>query len=79
MLYAPGWNLAVNGEAKKAYQANYIFQGIDVSAPGIYFLKYTYRPYASMLLLSIPYVVAIMLLLAFMGSALLKSKSSTYK
>lgn len=79
MLYAPGWNLAVNGEAKKAYQANYIFQGIDVSAPGIYFLKYTYRPYASMLLLSIPYLVAIMLLLAFMGSALLNSKSSTYK
>jgi len=75
MLYAPGWNLTVNGQAEESYRANHIFQGIDVTAPGIYFLKYTYRPYAQMLLLSIPYVVAIMLLLAFMGSALLKSKS----
>lgn len=79
MLYAPGWNLTVNGEAKKAYQANYIFQGFDVTAPGIYFLKYTYRPYASMFLLSTPYIVSILLLLAFIVSGFLKSKSSTYK
>jgi hypothetical protein len=63
MLYAPGWRLLVNGVAQKPYQANYLFQGFDVSAAGKYQFQFTYRPYAQILLLGVPYIVLLVLML----------------
>ena len=63
MLYAPGWQLTVNGVTQKSYQANYLFQGFDVQTAGKYEFQFAYRPYFQMLLLSIPYLVLLVLML----------------
>jgi len=63
MLYAPGWHLLVNGVAQKQYQANYLFQGFDVSAAGKYQFQFIYRPYTEIFLLGVPYIVLLVLML----------------
>jgi len=75
MLYAPGWQLTVNGVPESSYRANYLFQGFDVRAPGKYEFQLSYRPYAYMLLLSTPYLVLLLLMLWVMPGILRKKKS----
>ena len=75
MLYAPGWQLTVNGVPEISYRANYLFQGFDVRAPGKYEFQLSYRPYAYMLLLSTPYLVLLFLMLWAIPRMLRKKKS----
>lgn len=75
MLYAPGWQLKVNGVTQKPYQANYLFQGFDVQTAGKYEFQFAYRPYIQMLLLSIPYLVLLVLML---GAVLMMRTKKRY-
>lgn len=79
MLYVPGWSLKVNGDTKKAYQANYLFQGFDILVPGTYLLEYSYRPYLQIFLLIIPYVMLLILAFVLILGGLPKKKSQILK
>ena len=61
MLYAPGWGLLVDGVEQKQYRANYIFQGIDILAPGKHQVNFLYRPYIEIFLLAMPYMIFLLL------------------
>lgn len=63
MLYAPGWKVAINGVEQQTYRANHIFQGIDIKTPGKYQIYFYYRPYLSIVLLAIPYLILLSLCL----------------
>ena len=55
MVYAPGWQLRINGAKETGYRANYLFQGFDVQSPGQYHIEFIYQPYLTVALLLAPY------------------------
>jgi hypothetical protein len=61
MLYAPGWSILVNGVEHQPYRANHLFQGIDLNTAGQYQIDFRYRPYLTIVLLSVPYVLLLLL------------------
>ena len=65
-VYAPGWQVYINGKSAKLIRTNRIFQGVFLNKAGNYDVAFKYQPIGTIVFILLPYIILLCCIVTYL-------------